>query len=214
MKGTIIALEEVLVSLGLEAQKAAVVAYCVFAFIAITVFLVVAAMLSTGVQLIDRLYIHRTNIYVDMDGTVAQWMVGGNWQEKGYYEKLPVMQGMVDVVKCLRRDHHFNVIFLTCVINEDAQKEKMTWLKKVFGKVNEKEVIFVPFGENKADYIIGKSNDILLDDHTPNCMAWGGKAIKVMNGINGLKGRWNGPRIYADDRIQFILDTIERIDAA
>ncbi len=214
MRGIIVDFQGTLEMVGVESTTAMIVACCIVSLLAFVVFWVATATLSTGIQVIDHCFIHRTNVYVDMDGTIAQWIVGGDWQQKGYYSSLPEMSAMVEVVKCLKKNRHFRVVFLTCVVSEDAQKEKMYWLKKVFGNVSDKDVIFVPFGENKADYIVSKKTDILLDDHTPNCLSWSGKAIKVMNGINGKNGRWTGPKVYADDRPQYILRTIEKIDAA
>ena len=91
---------------------------------------------------------------------------------------------MVLVVKALRRDPHFKVRFLTAVNDEWAKEEKSNWLHDRFWFLREKDIIFVPYGKNKSDYIPDpKPSDILLDDHTPNCVAWSGKAIKVVNDI-------------------------------
>ena len=213
MKSSIIGLAHILMKVGIGESTAMVVSTAIFFLLVLVVALGATIFLSCASHYVDHCVLHRTRVFVDMDGTVAEWLINGEWQKQGYFESLPAMETVCTAVKELRKDRHYIVKFLTCAPSDEAQKEKLRWLLKMFEDIDEKDVIFVPYGENKSEYIVNPNkNDILLDDHTPNCLAWQGKAVKVMNGINGRGGRWQGRRIYADDSVVGILNIIRRVD--
>lgn len=62
------------------------------------------------------------------------------------------------------------------------------------------------------------TNDILIDDHTPNCIAWekyeNSTAIKLFNDINGKKGNWKGNTLFFDDKNLYddLINIAEDID--
>ncbi len=75
--------------------------------------------------------------------------------------------------------------------NEQADKDKIKWLKKHIPNLKRHQIVFCRLGENKAKYIKDLKNAVLIDDYTTNLLKWvasGGKAIKYLNGINGING--------------------------
>ena len=94
-----------------------------------------------------------------------------------------------------------------------ALAEKNEWLDKYFN-VPVSHRLIIPYGFSKSAYIeelLHRSltiNDILLDDYTKNCLEWqqaGGLAIKWLNGINGLNGKYTGPRVSSIEELDNIL---------
>ena len=85
-----------------------------------------------------------------------------------------------------------------------CKKEKEEWLSRELPELACDHRLFPPPGTSKADmveHILGMPlhrGIFLLDDYTANLSSWqlrGGTGIKVLNGLNGKKGIWQGPRI-------------------
>ena len=96
-----------------------------------------------------------------------------------------------------------------------ALKEKNNWLNKYLPELPIEKRIFVPYGDVKYKYLPSKitSFDYLIDDHTKNLLDWkeaGGTGIKFLNGINHIKGIWQGLLLREDENIsknfKWILD--------
>ena len=138
-------------------------------------------------------------IYVDMDGVLAKWDTSASVEDthkKGYFERREPEEKMVSLVKTLRKLGIHVCILSAAYPNGYAVAEKSDWLDRFFDKTLDR--IFVPYGGNKADYICGNSEDILIDDYSENLRQWessGSKAVKLYNGINGTKGTWRGKSI-------------------
>ena len=139
-------------------------------------------------------------LFVDMDGTLAQWMNVDQSEiyKKGYFLNLPPHQEVVDAINRIKEDNFIEVYILSCYLTDSrfAYNEKQKWVEKYLPGV---QCIFVPGGFNKADAVenfTGKSvteSDILLDDYSKNLHEWktaGGTAVKLLNGINHTKGTW------------------------
>ncbi len=141
----------------------------------------------------------KQRIFVDMDGTIAYWEAGASYEEvctAGYFLNLEPVHCMINAIRYLIRNE-YDVYVLSAVIDKNREREKRAWLRMYLPEVKKENYIFVPCGENKADYISDKcENDILLDDYSENLHGWHGIGIKVMNGINGTKGTWNGMKIH------------------
>lgn len=140
----------------------------------------------------------KATIFFDMDGVLAKWNEQASIEEtaqRGYFLQREPEEKMIRVVK--RISENFDVNILSSVYQDDHSiKEKIEWLQKVglegIGQ------IFVPYGDNKADYIQPGYN-FLVDDFTKNLREFeripGNFGIKFYNGINGTKGSWDGFRI-------------------
>lgn len=149
--------------------------------------------------------------FIDMDGTLAKWHNVEFEQlfEQNYYRNLePNKDILIDVNRLIEQGE--DVYILSCVIpySQYALKEKKEWLKQYVPSLSEEKYIFVPYGENKADYLKEHyspitNKDYLIDDYTKNLVEWkeyGGIGVKYLNGINHTKGTWNGLMVY-DDKI-------------
>lgn len=139
--------------------------------------------------------------YFDMDGTLAEWKSEASFEklyEEGYFLKLKPIEKTIKFAKELVKqgiDCYIITAFLTD--SKYAKSEKMAWLMKYLPEIPEENWIFVHYGDDKSKYIKGgiTEKDVLYDDHTPNCIQWtnaGGKAVKVLNGVNSLKKTWDG----------------------
>lgn len=84
--------------------------------------------------------------------------------------------------------------------NPWAEAEKRAWVNEHLPELSASRMIFCESGANKSQIVAERFGEIyqgfvLLDDYSANLHAWeqaGGKGIKLMNGINGTKGTWNG----------------------
>ncbi len=153
-------------------------------------------------------------LFVDMDGTIAKWnnVAFEDLYQEGYYKNLEPDSAILDEVKMLIElniDVYILSAYLPDIYDDNtgelikksyALQDKQEWIEKYLPEINKDNVIFVPYGTNKAEYL--KENyspvyedDYLLDDYTNNLNEWegyGGTGIKYRNGINGTKGTWKG----------------------
>lgn len=153
-------------------------------------------------------------LFVDMDGTIAKWnnVAFEDLYQQGYYKNLEPDRAILDEVKMLVElniDVYILSAYLPDIYDENtgelikksyALQDKQEWIEKNFPEINKDNVIFVPYGTNKAEYLKANyspvyEDDYLLDDYTNNLNEWegyGGTGIKYRNGINGTKGTWKG----------------------
>lgn len=129
--------------------------------------------------------------YIDLDGTVFEWHDNGNFMAPHYFRHLPEHKNMVEACKILK-NLGLQISFATAVISEEAIEDKRLNLNDI--GLENIPMIAIPYGENKSEFLPGKLR-ILLDDHTPNCNKFDGKAIKFINAINHKQGKWTGPCI-------------------
>ncbi|MFV0599258.1 MAG: 5' nucleotidase, NT5C type [Bacteroidales bacterium] len=149
-------------------------------------------------------------IYIDMDGTVAQWNPTASFEElheKGYFENLKPINTMVRSLQELSQREDVELFILTSYLPESkyAKEEKKAWLDKNMPFIREENKIYVKYGNDKSTYVRGgvSENDYLIDDYTKNLEEWdrsGGSAIKVLNGINHTHGTWKGQKINAYEK--------------
>lgn len=148
------------------------------------------------------------DVYIDMDGTLTEFMyvVMSVLYRTGYFLNLPPQLNVVEAVKMLVV-MGVRVTVISCYLADHptAYQEKVKWLEKELPGV---PYILLPCGEDKAQKVkelIGKdlsSSEILIDDHSPNLIAWekaGGRGIKLINSVNGKGQKWKGERLYYDD---------------
>lgn len=160
-------------------------------------------------------------IFIDMDGTLAQWNNVRYEQlfEEGYYKNLKPERLVFDVRELIKNGAP--VYILSCYLKDSryALDEKRDWLKKWLPELPEDRYIFVPDGDNKAEYLAKNyqpvtGEDILIDDYTKNLQEWehyGGTGIKYLNGINHTKGTWQGYMVNGLAAISGLKETLSRI---
>lgn len=160
-------------------------------------------------------------IFIDMDGTLAEWKnISSNEElyKKGYYESLKPNKYLLEETKKLIKEGK-DVYILSSFLSDSnyALNEKNLWLNKHLPELPISKRIFVPYGDIKYKYLPSKitSFDYLIDDHTKNLLDWkdaGGTAIKFLNGINHIKGVWQGLLLKEDENIskniEIILDDL------
>lgn len=149
------------------------------------------------------LHPEKCRIFVDIDGTLAVFTPVNKIEtlyEEGYFRNLEPHKNTIAGLKMFMKDNpEIEVYILSSVLADSpyALDEKQAWLDQYLPEINREHRIFPPCGAEKADYVPGKmkSTDILLDDYSKNLIAWknnGGTGLKLMNGINGTKGSWQG----------------------
>lgn len=153
------------------------------------------------------------HIYIDMDGTLAVFNNQIESEEvlfqKGYYRNLEPQMNVVKATRKLLARKEVEVFVLSAVLPSDyAEKEKNEWLDQYLPEIDQEHRLFVPCGEDKGEYIgheLGQ-NDLLLDDYSKNLHSWcpPGRAVKLMNGINGSFGTWQGKKISMHDSPEVI----------
>lgn len=148
----------------------------------------------------------KNRVFIDMDGVLCEYRPEAKMADmmsSGYFASLAPRSEMVEAVKGLIKLDQFDVYVLSAVISECAEqskREKMKWLDKYIPEIDAYHRFFTICGTSKSAAIKDlSSNDILLDDHSPNLNEWieaGGKAIKILNEYNGLNGTFvTGPRL-------------------
>ena len=162
-------------------------------------------------------------IFVDMDGTLAEWIENESTDvlyEKGYYENLKPNEFLLQTIKRLINKGE-DIYILSSFLNDSkyALEEKKKWLDRYLPELPENKRLFVKYGDNKTLIIpngISKF-DYLIDDYTKNLFDWkeaGGIAIKFLNGINNKSKQWQGLNIKENvslyEDLMFILEYPEK----
>lgn len=151
-----------------------------------------------------------------MDGTLADFQAVASEEElfeQGYFANLKPQSNVIEAVKELSAREDIEIYILSAVLPSPyAQSEKNEWLDRYLPEVDAAHRIFVPCGEDKGKYI-GHSlgaDDLLLDDYSKNLKSWcpPGRAVKLMNDINGNFGTWRGARISMHEPPKIIADKL------
>lgn len=145
-------------------------------------------------------------IFIDMDGTLAEFHPVDTMEtlyEKGYFAKLPPHENVVNGIKTFMRENPDAEVFILSSVLTDspyAQEEKNAWLDRYLPEIGMENRIFASCGSAKNEFVPGgvRENDVLLDDYSKNLHEWTGKALKLMNGINGTKGSFQGEKISVE----------------
>lgn len=145
-------------------------------------------------------------LFIDMDGTLAVWKPATPEEltQPHYFAMLPVNGNVVKALRLLRDEHDdqdVEIYILSAVLPETkAEEDKKVWLSKHCPYIDSDHQIFVPYGENKAEYVkqmlgVDMKACYLLDDYSKNVKEWaaaGGIPVKLFNGINGKSFRYSG----------------------
>lgn len=127
--------------------------------------------------------------YFDLDGTLADFQSEPNAIERyttepGFFANLKPTK-LVERIKLLPTE----IYILSTSPNEQADKDKVEWVKKHLPMVKLENIHLVRCNAHKSLYARG---NVLYDDHTPNLLDWvenGGHAVKIINGHNNKQKR-------------------------
>lgn len=142
-------------------------------------------------------------LFIDLDGTVAKFNVRNALEkfdkEKGFFAKLGAYVN-IEVINELAKSNQ--VFVISASPNEQADKDKLTWIDKFLPNLPKANICFCRLGKNKAKEIKKNFNIqinkecILLDDYTKNLVEWesvGGVGIKRLTSVADNKsGKWKG----------------------
>lgn len=145
-------------------------------------------------------------LFIDMDGTLAEFHPVDTMEtlyEQGYFAQLAPHENVVNGIKTFMRENPDAEVFILSSVLTDspyAQAEKNAWLDRYLPEIGMDNRIFASCGSAKNEFVPGgvRENDVLLDDYSKNLHEWSGKTLKLMNGINGTKGSFQGEKISAE----------------
>lgn len=137
------------------------------------------------------------NIYFDMDGVQTVYYkdeIVEDMMKPGYFLSRTPHYEMIDLIKLLQDDKDFHVTILSAVFTDShSVLEKSMWLEQ--HGLGMTDMIFVPCGSCKSDFVKSDGLNILVDDFSKNLFDWENAGenfmgIKYMNEINGSQGNW------------------------
>lgn len=146
------------------------------------------------------------NLFLDLDGTLAKFNSKRNAlkrfdNEIGFFANLKPYK-YIEFVNELATKENVNVYIISATPNEQADKDKLIWIKKYLNQINEKNICFCRLNENKAKVIKDKlnitidNNCLLLDDYTKNLIEWqnfNGIGIKrITSKADNSTKKWQG----------------------
>lgn len=145
-------------------------------------------------------------LFLDLDGTLAKFNSKRNAlqrfdNEKGFFATLKPYK-YIETINELVCSRLVEVYVISATPNEQADKDKLIWIKKYLNQINEKNICFCRLNENKAKVIKDKLNITidkecyLLDDYTKNLIEWknlNGIGIKRLTSLaNNKSKKWKG----------------------
>lgn len=127
-------------------------------------------------------------IFFDMDNTLAIFSYNGDDEtalkkasKKNYYRNLECFEEAASTIETLQMIG-FKVKILSVYLDTAyCKKEKLAWCEYHIPTINKEDIILVPKGGVKTDYVEDIKHSILVDDYYVNLMNWmelGGLAIK------------------------------------
>lgn len=165
--------------------------------------------------------IAKKRVYIDMDGVLCEYRKDAtteDYESDGYFTGLAPRRDMVSAVEYLISSGEADVFVLSSVIpgrQLQATAEKNDWLNRHLPVIDGDHRIFPLCGTDKAKAVKGiGSGDILFDDYSANLVLWhaaGGKAVKILNEVNGNGGSFkDGPRLKIRNR-EDLLETVRSL---
>jgi 5'(3')-deoxyribonucleotidase len=145
-------------------------------------------------------------LFLDLDGTLAKFNSKKNAlqrfdNEKGFFATLKPYK-YIETINELANSGLVEVYIISATPNEQADKDKLIWIKKYLNQIKENNICFCRLNENKAKVIKDKLNITidkecyLLDDYTKNLIEWknlNGIGIKRLTSLaNNKSKKWKG----------------------
>lgn len=145
-------------------------------------------------------------LFLDLDGTLARFNVRNALKrfdnEKGFFANLKAYKH-IEVINTLALTN--DIYIISASPNEQADNDKMFWLKKYLPNIKDSNITLCRIGENKGSIIETKyqmvinNNCYLLDDYTKNLTEWeslGGTGIKRLTSVaDNSRKLWQGLEI-------------------
>ena len=183
-------------------------------------------------------------VFFDMDGTlnkITNSLMDENgsvqlekmYKTENFFEHIEPEKNMIELVNKLSEQGVEVFSLSSCELGDPPgfEKQKDKWLDNHNVNIAQENRIYVPYGEDKTDYIPGglQDGDVLVDDYNLNLEEWqkkaadkevNAKAIKAVNKLNdkglgalgGDKGNiWDGNRIYTSFSADLNANTILNI---
>ena len=155
-------------------------------------------------------------IFLDLDGTLARFNVKNALKrfdkEEGFFSNLLAYKG-IEIVNELAKTNQLFII--SASPNEQADKDKMIWLKKYLPNIKLENITLCRLGQNKAEIIQNKYNIkinkecLLLDDYTKNLTEWetfGGIGIKRLTSVSDNSRKlWKGSELKDLSKLNIFL---------
>ena len=118
----------------------------------------------------------KINIYVDMDGVLADFNaepdgVARFRTEKGFFRNLKPLKKNAKALRKLIADGNYNIYILSASPNAEADGDKRAWLKRHRIKITDGNIIFCRNHERKVDFM-KTADGILFDDYGKNIREW------------------------------------------
>lgn len=163
------------------------------------------------------------NLFLDLDGTLAKFNSKKNAlkrfdNEKGFFAKLKPYK-YIECINELAVNNNINIYIISATPNEQADQDKMIWIKKYLYNIKKENICFSRIGENKAQIIKEKLNItidkkcLLLDDYTKNLIDWqnnNGLGIKRITSLADNKTKkWQGLQLKDLRKLKSLLKTID-----
>ena len=132
---------------------------------------------------------NKKNIYIDMDGVLADFFgeteaVARFENEKGFFLKLKPLRKNVAAVRKAIADGKHNIYILSASPNARCDQDKIKWLNRYIPELETENAIIMRNGESKAKYM-RSADGILFDDYGKNIQEWvchnagNNRAVKV-----------------------------------
>ncbi len=170
-------------------------------------------------------------IFFDFDGTLAEFRKDAGpdeWAAPGYARKLRRISSSllcaIDKLArtCDLRGEKIELYLLSAVVSMDyAVEDKKWWIRHEQVPIPEENMIFVQYGQSKAQVIRDRGieineGDLFIDDYTKNLedMCELMTCVKMLNGINDTHGSWDGSRISAFSSAKTIVNDLMGISYA
>lgn len=145
-------------------------------------------------------------LFLDLDGTLARFNVRNALKrfdkEKGFFANLKAYK-YIEVVNTLALIN--DIYIISASPNEQADNDKIVWLKKYLPNIKDSNITLCRIGDNKGSIIKTKyqmtidNNCYLLDDYTKNLTEWenlGGTGIKRLTSVaDNSRKLWQGLEI-------------------